>query len=186
MIIIFLSLLILGSVSDVVNSAESSPVVSNGTENEGEGTSPSSSSAATNTNTSSKSGTSIIRIPSSELSGLIKKGPLSRSKELISSKLPDLSTLLFVSTLEGQFYAANKHTGEVNWLWNEDPVLRAPMNLPGSGQFLPDPKDGSLYMFQSPTEGMKKLPFTIPELVAASPSRSSDGILYTGSKRDTW
>ena len=28
--------------------------------------------------------------------------------------------------------------------------------------------------------GLKKLPFTIPELVTASPCRSSDGILYTG------
>ena len=33
---------------------------------------------------------------------------------------------------------------------------------------------------------MKKLPFTIPELVTASPCRSSDGTLYTGSKRDVW
>ena len=33
---------------------------------------------------------------------------------------------------------------------------------------------------------LKKLPFTIPELVAASPCKSSDGILYTGKKVDTW
>jgi serine/threonine-protein kinase/endoribonuclease IRE1 len=31
-------------------------------------------------------------------------------------------------------------------------------------------------------EPLKKLPFTIPELVAASPCKSSDGILYTGKK----
>ena len=35
-------------------------------------------------------------------------------------------------------------------------------------------------------EPLKKLPFTIPELVAASPSRSNDGILYSGKKIDTW
>lgn len=29
---------------------------------------------------------------------------------------------------------------------------------------------------------LQKLPFTIPELVQASPCRSSDGILYTGKK----
>ena len=48
--------------------------------------------------------------------------------------------------------------------------------------FLPDPKDGSLYAFNSGKTGenLKKLPFTIPELVTASPCKSSDGILYTG------
>jgi serine/threonine-protein kinase/endoribonuclease IRE1 len=47
--------------------------------------------------------------------------------------------------------------------------------------FLPDPKDGSLYVLgSSEREALKKLPFTIPQLVASSPCRSSDGILYTG------
>eukprot|EP00069_Balaena_mysticetus_P010118 bmy_06545T0 len=32
----------------------------------------------------------------------------------------------------------------------------------------------------------RKLPFTIPELVQASPCRSSDGILYMGKKQDIW
>ena len=49
--------------------------------------------------------------------------------------------------------------------------------------FLPDPRDGSIYMIgATPNEPLKKLPFTIPELVAASPCKSSDGILYTGKK----
>ncbi|XP_077279454.1 serine/threonine-protein kinase/endoribonuclease Ire1 isoform X2 [Temnothorax americanus] len=52
--------------------------------------------------------------------------------------------------------------------------------------FLPDPRDGSLYLFGRETEALKKLPFTIPQLVARSPCRSSDGILYTGRKIDTW
>jgi len=53
--------------------------------------------------------------------------------------------------------------------------------------FLPDPKDGSIYMIGGGLkEPLKKLPFTIPELVAASPCQSSDGILYTGKKVDTW
>lgn len=33
---------------------------------------------------------------------------------------------------------------------------------------------------------LKKLPFTIPQLVANAPCRSSDGILYSGKKSDTW
>nr|CAD7261171.1 unnamed protein product [Timema shepardi] len=53
--------------------------------------------------------------------------------------------------------------------------------------FLPDPKDGSLYLLRgSDSEALKKLPFTIPQLVASSPCKSSDGILYTGKKLDTW
>ena len=44
--------------------------------------------------------------------------------------------------------------------------------------FLPDPKDGSLYVFG---DVLKKLPFTIPELVTASPCKSTDGVLYTGN-----
>ncbi|GFR93988.1 serine/threonine-protein kinase/endoribonuclease ire-1 [Elysia marginata] len=35
-------------------------------------------------------------------------------------------------------------------------------------------------------EPIKKLPFTIPELVTAAPCKSSEGIFYTGSKRDLW
>jgi serine/threonine-protein kinase/endoribonuclease IRE1 len=52
--------------------------------------------------------------------------------------------------------------------------------------FLPDPRDGSLYLFGRDPEALKRLPYTIPQLVANSPCRSSDGILYTGRKIDTW
>lgn len=53
--------------------------------------------------------------------------------------------------------------------------------------FLPDPKDGSLYMLSSTgspgeTDALKKLPFTIQQLVASSPCRSNDGIFYTGMR----
>ncbi|TRY96685.1 hypothetical protein DNTS_035016, partial [Danionella cerebrum] len=48
--------------------------------------------------------------------------------------------------------------------------------------FLPDPHDGSLYSLGGAnSEGLMKLPFTIPELVQASPCRSSDGVLYTAA-----
>jgi hypothetical protein len=64
--------------------------------------------------------------------------------------------------------------------------------------FLPNPQDGSLHLL---VEGkIKKLPFTIPQLVQASPCKSSDGVLYAGmgvrtlfikykyagSKKDSW
>lgn len=52
--------------------------------------------------------------------------------------------------------------------------------------FLPDPRDGSIYLLGDSKEPLKKLPFTVPQLVASSPCRSSDGVLYTGKKKDVW
>ena len=52
---------------------------------------------------------------------------------------------------------------------------------------LPNPKDGSLYVVSNRDgagESIRRLPFTIPELVSASPTRTSDGILYMGKKVD--
>ena len=49
-----------------------------------------------------------------------------------------------------------------------------------------DPRDGSLYIFTNKKEGLKKFPYTIAELVSASPSKSSDGYLFTGDKKDQW
>jgi len=51
---------------------------------------------------------------------------------------------------------------------------------------LTDPRDGSLYIFTNKKEGLKKFPYTIAELVSASPSKSSDGYLFTGDKKDQW
>uniref|UniRef100_A0A672MMY9 Serine/threonine-protein kinase/endoribonuclease IRE1 n=1 Tax=Sinocyclocheilus grahami TaxID=75366 RepID=A0A672MMY9_SINGR len=71
---------------------------------------------------------------------------------------------------------------------NLHPLDKSPgwtiLSMPG---FLPDPNDGSLYVLGGKRkEGLMKLPFTIPELVQSSPCRSSDGVLYTGKKQDTW
>lgn len=67
------------------------------------------------------------------------------------------------------------------------------MKVPNQGanlmpQFLPDPRHGFLYVYgpRGDQQMLKKLPFTIPELVANAPCRSTDGILYTGKKSDTW
>jgi len=92
---------------------------------------------------------------------------------------------LLVSTLDGSLKAIDMAKGEVIWELSDEPVVRSPYDSsnPVLPAFLPDPKDGSLYMIGSGMkEPLKKLPFTIPELVAASPCKSTDGILYTGKK----
>ncbi|KAK7507901.1 hypothetical protein BaRGS_00000866, partial [Batillaria attramentaria] len=94
-------------------------------------------------------------------------------------------SILFVSTLSGSFYAVGKHTGRIHWSLKEDPVLRVPRDSVAGAPYLPDPKDGSLY-WVNPRDGIVKQPYTIPELVSAAPCRSSEGILYTGTKRDVW
>ncbi|XP_040292016.1 serine/threonine-protein kinase/endoribonuclease IRE1 [Bufo bufo] len=101
-----------------------------------------------------------------------------------SVSLPE--SLLFVSTLDGSLHAVSKRTGAIRWTLKEDPVLQVPTHMEEPA-FLPDPSDGSLYTLGSKhSEGLTKLPFTIPELVAASPCRSSDGVLYMGKKQDVW
>uniref|UniRef100_A0AAR2JT89 non-specific serine/threonine protein kinase n=1 Tax=Pygocentrus nattereri TaxID=42514 RepID=A0AAR2JT89_PYGNA len=95
-------------------------------------------------------------------------------------------SLLFVSTLDGNLHAVNKRCGSIKWTLKEDPVLQVPTHV-AEPAFLPDPNDGSLYSLGGKNnEGLTKLPFTIPELVQASPCRSSDGILYMGKKQDVW
>uniref|UniRef100_A0A3Q3T2C6 non-specific serine/threonine protein kinase n=1 Tax=Mastacembelus armatus TaxID=205130 RepID=A0A3Q3T2C6_9TELE len=89
-------------------------------------------------------------------------------------------SLLFVSTLDGNLHAVSKKSGSIKWTLKEDPVLQVPTHV-AEPAFLPDPNDGSLYSLGGKNnEGLTKLPFTIPELVQASPCRSSDGILYMG------
>ncbi|KAJ8246086.1 hypothetical protein GJAV_G00263500 [Gymnothorax javanicus] len=101
-----------------------------------------------------------------------------------SVTLPE--SLLFVSTLDGNLHAVSKQSGDIKWTLKEDPIIQVPIYLTEPG-FLPDPNDGSLYVLGGKNkEGLMKLPFTIPELVQSSPCRSSDGILYTGKKQDTW
>nr|XP_049600292.1 serine/threonine-protein kinase/endoribonuclease IRE1 isoform X2 [Syngnathus scovelli] len=95
-------------------------------------------------------------------------------------------SLLFVSTLDGNLHAVSKKSGSIKWTLKEDPVLQVPTHV-AEPAFLPDPNDGSLYSLGGKNnEGLTKLPFTIPELVQASPCRTSDGILYMGKKQDLW
>lgn len=97
-----------------------------------------------------------------------------------------LEGMLLISTLDGSMHAVNGLTGELLWTLHDNPVVQVPLHSPDSLTFLPDPKDGTLYALGSGGEGLKKLPLTIPDLVATSPYRSKDGILYTGQKTDKW
>lgn len=130
--------------------------------------------------------------------------------------------VLLVSTLDGTLYALEKHTGKLKWKIKEEPLVKLPdMKLDKSNQtmnfadplLLPDPKDGSLYLYNgffiknTKTTGnqnrskqkdqeqlfadeqrdiLEKMPFTINELISSSPCRSSTGLLYTGKKSDEW
>jgi len=99
------------------------------------------------------------------------------------------SPTILVSLLDGSLIAMNKLTGSTKWKLHDEPVVKSPydQSKPIMPAFLPDPKDGALYVMGGNLDDpIKKLPFTIPELVAASPSRTTDGILYSGKKVDTW
>ncbi|CAK1595982.1 unnamed protein product [Parnassius mnemosyne] len=104
------------------------------------------------------------------------------------SRALDDRPLLF-ATLGGGMVAVEPVSGNIIWKLKDEPVVKVPnqdANL--MPQFLPDPRHGSLYMYgpRGDKQMLKKLPFTIPELVANAPCRSTDGILYTGKKSDTW
>ncbi|XP_056629573.1 serine/threonine-protein kinase/endoribonuclease IRE1 isoform X2 [Diorhabda sublineata] len=107
------------------------------------------------------------------------------SLEIVKDK--DDRVLLF-STLDGTLTAVEQQTGKVKWKVKEKPIVQVPINVSNAivPIYLPDPRDGSLYLIGDVREPLKKLPFTIPQLVSTSPCRSSDGILYTGKKKDTW
>ncbi|CAG4980142.1 unnamed protein product [Colias eurytheme] len=104
------------------------------------------------------------------------------------SRALDDRPLLF-ATLGGGMVAVEPLSGNIIWKLKDEPAVKVPnqhANL--MPQFLPDPRHGSLYMYgpRGDKQMLKKLPFTIPELVANAPCRSTDGILYTGKKSDTW
>uniref|UniRef100_A0A1X7V6U4 ER membrane protein complex subunit 1 n=1 Tax=Amphimedon queenslandica TaxID=400682 RepID=A0A1X7V6U4_AMPQE len=93
--------------------------------------------------------------------------------------------LLLFSTLDGKLYAVDKVTGDTLWKLNSKSPIVTHLSS-SSYLYLTDPKDGSLYMSGPQSDGIKRLPLTIPELVKISPCSSSDGLLYSGSKQDSW
>ena len=108
---------------------------------------------------------------------------------ILDSSVNRDDSIIILSTLEGSLIAVSKRTGQIKWRLEDEPVIKLSKQLSKALNpvFLPDPKDGSLYMLgSSGAEALIKLPFTIPELVAASPSQSGDGMLYMGKKLDMW
>ncbi|XP_037946227.1 serine/threonine-protein kinase/endoribonuclease IRE1 [Teleopsis dalmanni] len=107
-------------------------------------------------------------------------------KEDCTDLARDEETLMVFSTLGGGLTAIDPITSEIRWTIADDPPIRAEqqqnVHVP---QYLPDPRDGSIYQMGD-MGSVKKLPYTIPQLVASAPCRSSDGILYSGKKSDTW
>ncbi|XP_032689202.1 serine/threonine-protein kinase/endoribonuclease IRE1 isoform X2 [Odontomachus brunneus] len=98
-------------------------------------------------------------------------------------------TLVLFSTLRGSLVGVSQRSGEIRWQQDNEPVVKVPIGDISENKmrmFLPDPRDGTLYLFGRDSEALKKLPLTIPQLVANSPCKSSDGMLYTGRKIDTW
>jgi serine/threonine-protein kinase/endoribonuclease IRE1 len=83
------------------------------------------------------------------------------------------------------------NTGEIKWKQVSEPSVKTENKDQFSSNevYFADPVSGSLYKlrFQDDNNNvLKKLPFTIPELVTKSPCKSSDGILYSGKKSDNW
>ncbi|KAL7075973.1 hypothetical protein ACQ4LE_004797, partial [Meloidogyne hapla] len=101
-----------------------------------------------------------------------------------SDTLLEQTKTLLVSTIDGYLTAVDAQTGLNKWRFKEGPLLVSPKNVQRGFTFIPDPRDGQLYLV---IEGrITKLPFTIPHLVRVSPCRSSEGIFYAGSKKDVW
>ncbi|CAF1006008.1 unnamed protein product [Brachionus calyciflorus] len=111
--------------------------------------------------------------------------------ELVPQTSKELTTIqskndyIYLNTIDGYFYAVDKLDGKIKWSLKEAAVLKFPKNYENP-YFLTDPRDGSLYIFTNKNSGLKKFPYTIAELVSASPSKSMDGYLYTGDKKDEW
>uniref|UniRef100_A0A224X6K4 non-specific serine/threonine protein kinase n=1 Tax=Panstrongylus lignarius TaxID=156445 RepID=A0A224X6K4_9HEMI len=101
----------------------------------------------------------------------------------------DESGILVISLLDGSLIGVELKSGHLKWRLQNEPIVKVPAKSKNNilPIFLPDPKDGTLYSLNTAEhKALKKLPFTIQQLVASSPSRSSDGIFYSGKKIDTW
>jgi serine/threonine-protein kinase/endoribonuclease IRE1 len=88
-----------------------------------------------------------------------------------------------LATLDGTLTAVDRVSGEQRWVSRDEPMIKVPSG-PTSAKapyFLPDPKTGSLYVMGR-RNSLRKLPFTIPQLVAMAPCRNSEGLMYTGRK----
>ncbi|XP_055543489.1 serine/threonine-protein kinase/endoribonuclease IRE1 [Wyeomyia smithii] len=117
---------------------------------------------------------------------VVNDGIASHRNEDCTAVAKDEETLLVFSTLGGGLTAIDPLSGEIRWSIADEPAIRVPSLSEMNPHYLPDPRDGSLYTYRNPEGGLKKLPYTIPQLVASAPCRSNDGILYSGKKSDDW
>ncbi|VIO94647.1 PQQ enzyme repeat family protein [Brugia malayi] len=116
---------------------------------------------------------------------LIASESVAKVKDIVQSHSSTIvGGTLLVSTIDGYLKGIDFHSGEVKWSLKEDPVLISPKTIRHGFTFIPDPQDGGLYILKDGQ--LKKLPYSIPQLVAASPCRTMDGVLYAGSKKDVW
>ena len=96
------------------------------------------------------------------------------------------SQKILLSLLDGRLLSVDVNTGSLLWSLQEDPILSMPADKTTRLNFFPNPKDGSLYFYSKIKENVERLPLTIPELVQISPTKSTDGLLYTAMKSDVW
>jgi len=113
----------------------------------------------------------------------VSKADAIESTATTTTSLPP-NGLLLISTIDGFLSAVDIQSGAVKWRFKEEPVIHSSVGLQQGFVFLSNPRDGQLFVLEDGNLG--KFPFTIPQLVKASPSRTTDGILYAGSKRDVW
>lgn len=97
---------------------------------------------------------------------------------------------LIVSTLDGNVYYVEKHSGKIKWKIQSggDLILspRSKVNMGKTIQFLPN-VDGNVISIQYDRDGKvhfgKKTSIPVKELVNRSPFLTQDGVLYKGEKR---
>uniref|UniRef100_A0A0N4ZC82 PQQ-binding-like beta-propeller repeat protein n=1 Tax=Parastrongyloides trichosuri TaxID=131310 RepID=A0A0N4ZC82_PARTI len=99
-------------------------------------------------------------------------------------KTLDPHAITLISTIDGLMIAVNTFTGKEIWRYKDKPLLETPKIINKNFLFLPNPQDGNLFVYTD--NKLKRLPFTIPQLVQTSPCKTSDGILYAGAKKDVW
>ncbi|KAH8273177.1 hypothetical protein KR018_010982 [Drosophila ironensis] len=139
----------------------------------------------------------LFLLASAPIASALGKAKQADSAEVVSSSgangktdctdlARDEEALMVFSTLGGGLTAIDPVTSEIRWTIADDPpIVAEPQENVQVPHFLPDPRDGSIYQLGQ-MGSLKKLPYTIPQLVANAPCRSSDGILYSGKKSDTW
>ncbi|KAL1228259.1 Serine/threonine-protein kinase/endoribonuclease ire-1 [Trichinella spiralis] len=118
------------------------------------------------------------------VNGADAKSDITNAKEVnVTPSSDSFRDCIFISTISGALYVVDSITGNIKAVL-QDSSFDCTLNIRSVFTFLPDPRDGSLYVINKGE--LKKLPFTIPTLVQLSPCKSSDGLLFAGTKQDSW